>query len=76
MPKSLSQGKTFKSFSGMQERIMWDNDLHNALGTNQVCSPVSLSDFRYTDVLLAGAGGWGGTENYDSCFNFFLMTSR
>lgn len=62
MPKFLSQGKTFKSFSGIQERIMWDHSFHKALGTNQACSPVSLSDFHYANMLLARGGGMA--ENY------------
>lgn len=62
MLKFLSQGKTFKSFIGIQERIMWDHSFHNALGTNQACSPVSLSDFHYANMLSASGGGMA--KNY------------
>ena len=58
MPKFLSQGKTFKSFIGIQERIMRDHSFHSAIGSSQACSPVSLSDFHYANTLLARGEGW------------------
>lgn len=53
MPKSQNQGKIFKNVSEIQEGIMWNKELQNSFGTNQVYSSISLNEFHYVNRLLA-----------------------